>query len=135
VTREEHVLVNFRLFIPQEWNDDVQRCERAHIPQTEFKKHETRPAQILEMLDEQGNLLPHRWITGDDELGTSSSFRRALRTRDESYVLAVSSNTQIRDLENVPVYAGRGAPPKGPFIQVSKWEASISTDAWRDRCP
>ena len=32
VTRQEHVLVNAKLFIPQEWNDDPARCKRARIP-------------------------------------------------------------------------------------------------------
>jgi len=85
VTREEHVLVNFRLFIPQEWNNDPQRCERAHIPQSVYKKHKTRHAHILEMIDEYGKLLPHQWITGDDELGKSSSFRRALRRHRRAF--------------------------------------------------
>ncbi len=31
VTRKEHVLVNGKLFIPQEWNDNPTRCEKAHI--------------------------------------------------------------------------------------------------------
>ena len=130
VTRQEHVLVNFRLFIPQEWNDDPERCERAHIPKSEYKKHKTRHAHILEMIDEYGKLLPHQWITGDDELGKSSSFRRALRERKESYVLAVPCNTNIRDIEDVPVYSGRGAPPKGEFVRVDKWKDGIKADEW-----
>ena len=60
------------------------------------------------MLDEQGKLLPHKWVTGDDELGKSSSFRRALRQRDEQYCLAVPSDTNVRDLDNVPEYTGCG---------------------------
>jgi len=131
VTRKEHVLVNFRLFIPQEWNDDSQRCERAHIPKSEYEKHKTRHDHILEMLDEYGKLLPHQWITGDDELGKSSSFRRELRHRNESYVLAVPSNTNIRDLDSVPAYSGRGAPPKGQFIRVDKWREGLQSDAWQ----
>lgn len=67
VTREEHVLVNAKLFIPQEWNDDPERCERAHIPKEEYETHKTRHEHCLEMLDEQDDLWPHKWITGDEE--------------------------------------------------------------------
>jgi len=35
VTRKEHVLVNAKLFIPQEWNDAPARCKRARIPEKE----------------------------------------------------------------------------------------------------
>jgi SRSO17 transposase len=132
VTRREHALVNVKLFIPQEWNDDPARCERAHIPKTEYKKHKTRHQQCLEMLREQGKLLPHRWIAGDDELAKSSSFRRALRKRREKYVLSVPSNTSVRDLEDVPKYSGRGAPPKGAFVQVCDWKDHLCPSDWQE---
>ncbi len=69
VTRKEYALVNAKLFIPREWNDDPERCKRAKIPRDEYETHKTRHEHCLEMLDEQGDLLPHRWITGDDEHG------------------------------------------------------------------
>ena len=131
VTRQEHVLVNAKLFIPQEWNDDPARCRRAHIPEKEYKKHKTRHQHCLEMLQEQGKLLPHEWVTGDDEIGKVSSFRRALRTRKEKYVLAVPCNTLVRDLADVPQYSGRGAPPKGAFVRVDEWKASLREKDWQ----
>jgi len=95
VTRQEHVLVNAKLFIPQEWNDNPARCKRARIPEKEYKKHKTRHQHCLEMYKEQGKLLPHKWVAGDDELGRSSPFRRALRKRKVKYVLAVPCNTTV----------------------------------------
>ena len=50
------------------------------------------------MLDERGPLLPHAWISGDDELGRCSWFREQLRSRNECYLLAVPCNTLVRDL-------------------------------------
>jgi hypothetical protein len=130
VTKNEHVLVNAKLFIPQEWNDDPGRCEMAHIPKKEYEKHKTRHQHCLEMLDEQGELLPHQWITGDAELGKSSWFRRELRKRNEKYVLAVPCNTNIRDLEIPLEYKGRGAPPKGKFYRVDDWKDFVTDDEW-----
>jgi SRSO17 transposase len=131
VTRREHVLVNAKLFIPQAWNDDPARCRRAHIPEKEYRKHKTRHQHCLEMLKEQGKLLPHKWVAGDDELGKVSSFRRTLRKRKVKYVLAVPCNTTVRDLENVPKYSGRGAPPKGAFVRVDEWKKSLTDDDWQ----
>ena len=51
------------------------------------------------------------WVAGDDELGRSSPFRRALRKRKVKYVLAVPCNTTVRDLGNVPKYSGGGLFP------------------------
>jgi hypothetical protein len=131
VTRKEHALVNAKLFLPQEWNDDPARCERARIPEEEYKEHKTRHQHCLEMLDEQGELLPHQWIAGDSELGKSSSFRRELRKRKEQYVLAVPCDTNIRDLEMTLEYQGRGAPQKGTFCRVDEWKKGIPKDAWQ----
>ena len=132
VTRKEHVLVNGKLFLPQEWNDDPARCEKAHIPKKEYEKHLTRHAHCLMMLDHQGQWLPHEWITGDDELGRSAWFRRKLRNRNEKYVLAVPCDTNIRDKDLAPEYKGRGAVPKGRFYRVDDWKDFVSDDEWID---
>ena len=67
VSRQEHALVNVRLYLPQEWTKDRARCRAAGVP--DDVKFRTRHAQALEMLDECGALLPHGWVTGDDEMG------------------------------------------------------------------
>ena len=54
------------------------------------------------MLDDQGHLLPHAWVAGDDEMGRTTAFRKDLNDRGEQYLLAVPSNTAIRDLEATP---------------------------------
>jgi hypothetical protein len=41
------------------------------------------------MLDMWGAQVPHRWVTGDDELGRHTWFRGELRARGERYVLGV----------------------------------------------
>ena len=85
-----------------------------------------------EMLDEQGPLLPHAWIAGDDELGRSSWFRQELRSRGECYLLAVPSNTLVRDLMAPdPPYQGRGPRPKVPFTRVDRWCAELPESLWQ----
>jgi SRSO17 transposase len=131
VTRKEHALVNTKLFIPQEWNDDPARCERAHIPKEEYQKHKTRHQHCLEMLDEQGELLPHQWIAGDDELGRSSSFRQELRKRNEHYVLAVPCNTTVCDWKKTLKYKGNEALlPSDLFDRVDEWKDCVKEEEW-----
>lgn len=58
--------------------------------------------------------------------------KQQLRVLSEIYLLAVPSNTRIRDLEaSLPPYQGRGAPRKVPFMRVDKWVASLSDKDWR----
>jgi SRSO17 transposase len=130
VSRRDHALVDVRLYLPKEWANRKRRRKKAGVPaEIRFR---TRHELMLEMLDERGSLLPHAWIAGDDELGRSSWFRQELRSRNECYLLAVPSNTLVRDLTAAdPPYGGRGPRPKVPFTRVDRWCLGIAEDAWQ----
>jgi SRSO17 transposase len=120
VTSKEHALVDMRLYLPKEWTKDKPRCKRAGIPKE--IRFRTRHELTLEMLREHRAVLPHAWVTGDDEMGRNSGFREELRGMNEQYLLAVPSNTLVRDLDAVPPpYGGSGAPPKVPFQRADSW--------------
>jgi SRSO17 transposase len=83
------------------------------------------------MLMERGSVLPHGWVAGDDEMGRSSAFRAWLRERGERYLLAVPSNTRMRDLEAAaPEWSGHGAKPKSSWTSVSKWSGALRPSDW-----
>jgi SRSO17 transposase len=129
VSRKDHALVNTRLYLPKQWARDRRRRKAAGVPKE--VRFQTRHEQALEMLDEQGHLLPHAWIAGDDEMGRNAGFRRDLHDRGEPYLLAVPCDTLIRDLEaEPPEYQGRGAVPKLPFGHVDKWRDLLADEAW-----
>jgi SRSO17 transposase len=129
VSSREHALVDTRLYLPQEWTKDKRRMAKAGVPQG--TKYRTRHQLALEMLAQQGSQLPHAWITGDDEMGRPSWFRRRLRELDEPYLLAVPSNTLIRDLAvQPPAGTGVGRPPQRPWQNVSKWAAAQPETSW-----
>jgi SRSO17 transposase len=89
---------------------------------------------MLQMLDEHGAVLPHAWIAGDDELGRSSWFRQELRERNEQYLLAVPSNTLVRDLKEpapVSTNSDSGRPKQAPFQRVERWCAALPAQAWQ----
>jgi SRSO17 transposase len=120
VTSKEHALVDMRLYMPKEWTKDKPRCKRAGVPKE--IRFRTRHKLTLEMLREHRAVLPHAWVTGDDEMGRNSGFREELRGMNEQYLLAVPSNTLVRDLDAVPPpYGGSGAPPKVPFQRADSW--------------
>lgn len=129
VSRQEHTLVDMRLYLPKHWAKDRKRRKKCGVPRD--VKYQTRHELALEMLQTQGSILPHGWIAGDDEMGRPTHFRRELAARNERYLLAVPSNTTIRDLEGrKPTYQGRGPRPKRSFQQVRSWAASLPASAW-----
>jgi SRSO17 transposase len=130
VSRRDQALVDFRLYLPKEWANRKQRRKKAGVPAD--IRFRTRHELMLEMLDERGPLLPHTWIAGDDELGRSSWFRQELWSRNECYLLAVPSNTLVRDLTLPdPPYGGRGPRPKVPFMRVDRWCVGVPEHAWQ----
>jgi SRSO17 transposase len=129
VSRREHALVDVRLYLPKEWAGDRRRRKKAGVPKG--VRFRTRHELALQMLDERGPSLPHAWVAGDDEMGRSSWFRGELRSRGERYLLAVPSNTSVRDLAAPdPPYAGHGRRPRAPFVRVDRWRAALPESAW-----
>ena len=126
---EEHALVDVRLYLPKEWIQEKSRRKACGVPKD--RRFQTRHELALEMLAGQGQYLRHAWIAGDDEMGRSTRFRRQLRALGEPYLLAVPSNTNIRDLQaRRPAYAGCGGRPKQPFQRVDRWRESLPREAW-----
>jgi SRSO17 transposase len=131
VSRKGHTLVDTRLYLPKAWTQDKARLDKAGVPPAR-RGYRTRHQLALEMLATHGASLPHRWITGDDEMGRPSWFRRRLAALGERYLLAVPSNTAIRDLATPPPEAREtGRRPKRPWQSVEAWSQSLDEAAWR----
>ena len=131
VSRKGHTLVDQRLFLPKAWTKDPSRLDKAGVPKGHRRYH-TRHQLALDLLAQHGAALPHRWLTGDDEMGRPYWFRRRLAALGERYLLAVPSNTSMRDLEVAPpAYGGRGRRAKRPWQSVEAWSQSREEEAWQ----
>ena len=85
----------------------------------------------LEMLQQHGSQLPHAWIAGDDEMGRPYVFRRQLAELGEHYLLAVASNTLIRNLEApAPISQRTGKEIRRPWQRVDAWASAQPDTAW-----
>jgi SRSO17 transposase len=128
-SRRGHALCDVRLYLPQEWAKDRARRRECGVPKE--VRFQTKHALAQAMLLERRGALPHSWVAGDDEMGRSTPFRLWLRAQGERYLLAVPSNTSIRDVEAaVPAWSGHGAKPKAPWTAVREWLAHVPDAAW-----
>jgi hypothetical protein len=129
-SRTEHALVDCRLYLPKEWATDGERRAEAGVPKT--VRFRTRHELAWQLLEEHGAVLPHAWVAGDDEMGRCGWFRRQLRQQGEPYLLAVPSNTSVRDLAAAdPPYPGHGRRSRVPFRRVDRWCAALPAEAWQ----
>jgi len=128
-SREEHALVDERLFLPEDWSKDPKRRKEAGVPKG--IRFRTRHDLALDMLRKHKGRLPHAWVAGDTEMGRSARFRGSLRRMREQYLLGAPENTTVRDLEvEPPGYSGKGGRPKRPFGQVREWVKSQPEESW-----
>ncbi|MCP4403727.1 MAG: IS701 family transposase [bacterium] len=92
-------LVNERLFLPDAWANDSDRCKQAGIPE-DTRQHQTKPQLALEMIDELDNLgLQWDWIGGDGLYGHSYELTVGLDERELLYVLDVHKDELIYETE------------------------------------
>ena len=129
VSSKGHTLVDQRLFLPKEWTKEKPAWTKPVFPKP------TEPIARVTSWPwrcwQNGAWLPHSWIAGDDEMGRPYWFRRRLAALGERYLLAVPSNTAMRDLEvEPPAYSGRGAGQR-PWHTVETWSQSLDDEAWQ----
>ncbi|EIQ01511.1 hypothetical protein OpiT1DRAFT_00082, partial [Opitutaceae bacterium TAV1] len=66
---ERVAAVDFRLFLPEAWAGDRQRCEQARVPEAE-RRHRTKTELALEMIvAARARGSRHGWIGGDEVYG------------------------------------------------------------------
>jgi SRSO17 transposase len=107
-----HALVDARLYLPEEWTDDPDRCRAAGVP--DEVGFATKPAQALAMVRQARSAghLQARWVTGDEVYGGNPGFRDALHDDGVWYLLEVPSTTGV-----CPV---TGAAPTAPLV-AGRW--------------
>ena len=112
-TAQGHVFLDRRLYLPEGWCADAERCAEAKIP--EDVVFETKPEQAVQMLRHAWKAgVPMRWVTGDAVYGEASHLRDAVADSGRWYVLAVRTHTTVwleRPEVAVPAWSGIGRKP------------------------
>jgi SRSO17 transposase len=142
VTERASCPLDWRLFLPPEWDDDPERRRKAHVP--DHERHRPKWQLALDMLDEL-----HAWglgapvVLADAAYGEVGEFRLGLEQRGLAYLVQVPGTLSAYGedvmLETLP-YAGRGRPPVPRYRQprsslralvLAAGERAASTVTWR----
>jgi SRSO17 transposase len=105
--------LDWRLFLPLEWDEDRERRAKAHVP--DELGHEPKWRQALAMLDElKGWGLEPKPVLADAGFGEISEFRAGLEQRGLDYAVQVRGRSSAYAEAVKPAtarYRGRGRPP------------------------
>jgi SRSO17 transposase len=89
-----HVLLDRELYLPKEWTDDRDRCQRAGVP--EDRRLTTKPKLAQQMLARAFAAgVPAAWVAGDSVYGDDRRLRMWLESLPRAYVLAVSGKEYV----------------------------------------
>jgi SRSO17 transposase len=91
-SNRDRVLIDRRLYLPQSWTDDLDRCAEAGVP--EDVTFRTRPQQVQDMVEAaRAAGAPFAWFTADEEFGQNPGLCDYLEHERIPYVMAIPKNT------------------------------------------
>lgn len=126
-TRRGYTFLDRRLYLPQEWVQDLVRRQAARVP--EEVAFQTKPQLAAQMLTHAwARNVPMEWVTGDEMYGDDVTLRDLIARAGKKYVLSVSANTPVwREAQPVvaPFKGKTGRPRKKPRLApgAAAWEA------------
>jgi len=88
-------IIDHRLYLPEKWTKDKQRCQEAGIPieKTEFK---TKPQLALEIIEELTSWgVEYDFIGGDGLYGHGFELMKGINSLNKNYVLDIHKNYTI----------------------------------------
>ena len=114
VGEQGNAVLGWRLYLPETWTKDKERCQAAGIPaEVVFKKKWELALDLIDQVRDWG--VPDRIVLADAGYGEATEFRDALEERDLRYAVGIAPNVGAWSKApkiKVPEYSGRGAPPK-----------------------
>jgi SRSO17 transposase len=93
-SKKGHSLIDRRLYIPEDWVKDPERCAKAGVPKDVV--FQTKPKMALEMIQEATLAgFPYKWVTGDCVYGDYRDIRQGLEENQKCYVMSVSGKEYV----------------------------------------
>jgi SRSO17 transposase len=87
-------LVHGRLYLPQTWVDDKDRCNKVGIPKIE-QVYRTKPELTIEILKTLPFKVVYDWVGGDCIYGNSITLRQYLYSKKQAFILDVGEELGV----------------------------------------
>jgi SRSO17 transposase len=131
--------IDTRLYLPKEWTDDGQRCDKAGIPESEqvFKTKSQLALEIVEQARRNG--MRFGWVGADAGYGSGPDFLFALADAGHTFLIDVHKSFVIYELDPQPAIPEpsrkgrniRGLVTEQKSLSVQQYVESCSKGDWR----
>jgi len=136
----EATLIDERLFLPEQWTADPERCQAAGIPaeQRDFKRQHDLAVEMITPARQQG--IGFAWVGFDGFYGSDPGLLRTLDDQGEVFVGDVHRDQRLYLEDPQPIVPSaatpRGRPPtrrqaQTPAVRVDRWAQQQPTEAWQ----
>jgi len=135
--------VALRLYLPESWTEDRERCDRARVPSSIVFR--TKHQIALEEIDRlRACGVRFSQVLADAGYGSAAEFRQGLTKRGIAWTVGITSSHNVYPADvkvTMPENQGTGRPPKHPVTDVAPSSAekfirklgkdSFTRIAWR----
>jgi SRSO17 transposase len=137
-TETESMPLEWALYLPQAWTEDLARCRQARVPAP--ARFRTKPELALELIDQLLAWgLRRQPVLADAGYGNSRAFRAGLVRRSLQYMVGVESTTAVWEQSTPPVEPrrplvhGQPRPPDSRTqpLALGELAAALPPRAWR----
>lgn len=132
--------IDTRLYLPESWTDDKERCEKAKIPVDKIV-FQTKHEQALDMVfHARKNGIRFNWVGFDGFYGSNPKFLRALSDSNETFMADVHRDQRVYLEDPMPIIPdAKSKKGKNPTklkaqtasIRVDKFVKDQADDAWK----
>jgi SRSO17 transposase len=132
-------LIDTRLYLPEAWCDDDERCKKAAIPEDkrQFQSKTQLALAMLKIAQQRG--IQFGYVGIDGGYGKEPAFLRSVDEQGCRFVADVHCDQTIYRHDpdpQVPAWSGRGKQPihRKPQCtgqRVDQWAAAQTADAWQ----
>jgi SRSO17 transposase len=129
--------VALRLFLPEEWTKDPERCRRAGIPEDRLAPRSKMQIALEELDRVRAAGVQFGCVVADAGYGMSADFRRALTARDLLWAVGIPRIQKVYPAEvtllPAPAARPRGRPRKYPVPSAERQTAEdvLAALPWR----
>jgi len=132
-------MVDARLFLPEDWCLDSQRCDEAGIPESE-RGFKTKLELAYEIVEHQSKQIDFDFVGADGYYGNDADFARKIDELGYLYMLDIHANQSIYiepvELEIPDRKSAKGPTPKKlkatkPSISVSDYMSKLTEEQWQ----
>lgn len=133
-------LIDTRLYLPQEWTDDPQRCRAAGVPQQALVFKSKADLAFEMVVGARNHGVRFSWVGVDGGYGQEPAFLRRLEDHGEVFVAEVHKDQQIYAEDPDPRIpekkTTRGRKPTRPEAQsasqrVDEWLKAEPAELWQ----